>query len=66
MTGPSPLANVEADAHRLEDEQDVGEDDRRVDAEALDRRERHLGRGVGVWHSSRKPSRARTARYSAM
>src|SRR5262249_20543446 len=38
---------LEPDAHRLEHEQDVGEEDRGVDAELPDGVDRHLGRGIG-------------------
>ena len=38
---------LEADAERLEHEQDVGEEDGRVDAQPLDGLERHLRGGVG-------------------
>ncbi len=41
------LRELEPDAERLEDEQDVGEEDRGVDAEPLDRLERDLGGRLG-------------------
>ena len=42
------LRELEPDAERLDDQQDVGEEDRRVDAEALDGLERDLGGRLGV------------------
>ena len=42
------LGELESDAQRLEHEQDVGEQDRRVDPEPLDGLERHLRRRVRV------------------
>ena len=52
---PLAAGELEADAERLEHEQDVREEDRRVHAEALHRLERHLGRGVGSLQRSRNP-----------
>jgi len=48
--GPPPRAGreLEPDAHRLDDEQDVGEEDRRVDTEAIDRLEGDRRRRVRV------------------
>ena len=48
MRGPSPAANSSPTPSGSSDEQDVGEEDRRVDAEALDRLQRDLGRRVRV------------------
>src|SRR4030095_1456779 len=45
--GSVTLGELQADAERLEDEQDVGEDDRGVDPELLDGHHRHLGGGIG-------------------
>ena len=46
-TGPMPGHDVEVDADRLERHDDVGEEDRRVDAVAADRLQRDLGDEVG-------------------
>jgi len=44
--GALALLELEPDAERLDDQQDVGEEDRRVDGETLDGLQRDLGRGV--------------------
>ena len=41
---PLALGELEPHAERLDDQQDIGEEDRRVDAEPLDRLQRDLGR----------------------
>ena len=48
MTGPSPLANSRSKAQRLEDQQDVREQDGRIDTQDLGRRDRHLGGQIGT------------------
>ena len=48
MTGPSPLANSSVEAQRLEDQQDVGEEDRGVDPQPLGGGDRDLGGQLGV------------------
>ena len=46
--GSFAARELEPDAERFDDQQDVGEENRAVDAQALDRLERHLRRRVGV------------------
>ena len=46
--GPSPASNAQILAQRVGHDQDVGEQDRAVEAEAADRLERDLGRGLAV------------------
>jgi hypothetical protein len=45
---PFALRELEPDAERLDDQQDVGEEDRRVDAEAFDGLERDFGGRLGI------------------
>ena len=45
---PVAPGELEADAEGLEHEQDVGEEDRGIDAEPVHRLERHLGGGLGI------------------
>ncbi len=64
-TGPTPRDDVDADADRHERHDDVGEEDRRVDAVPADRLQRDLGdqlRRRGTASSMALP--ARSARYS--
>ena len=46
--GPFALRELEADTERLDDQEDVGEEDRRVDAEAVDGLQRDFGRRLRV------------------
>ena len=59
---PLAAGELEADAERLEHEQDVGEEDRGVHAEPLHRLERHLGRGRAGSCRARGTRGARAAR----
>ena len=45
--GPFALDEIERDAHRLERQEQVGEQDRRVDVNPADRLQRDLGREIG-------------------
>ena len=49
------LRELEPDAERLDDQQDVGEEDRRVDAQPRDGLERDLGRRLGVASELEEP-----------
>ena len=55
-----PLAGreLQVDAHRFEDQQQVGEDDGRIDAEPLDRGEHDLGGEVGILAQIEKRGRS--------
>ena len=65
ITGPSPRGELETHPHRLDQEQDVGEEDGRVHAEPLHRRAPSPRAATsGVRQSSRNPIRSRIARYS--
>ena len=61
-----PLGELQVEAYRLEDQEDVGEEDRRVDAQSLGGGDGDLGRQRGVVQSSRNETFARTSRYSGM
>ena len=52
---PVTRRELEPDAHRLDDQQDVGEEDRGVHAEPLDREDRHLRRGLRVLAQVEEP-----------
>jgi hypothetical protein len=56
---------MEPDPEALDRRDDVGEQDRGVDAVAADRLEGDLGGQVGVWTTSSKECCSRIARYSA-
>ena len=45
---PFPLGELQVEAQRLEDQEDVGEQDRRVDPQPLGGRDGDLGRQLGV------------------
>ena len=47
IAGPSPRDEIEADAERLERQQQIGKENRGVDFDPADRLQRHLGREVG-------------------
>ena len=60
------LGEFEVESQRLQDQQDVGEEDRRVDSQDLGGGDRDLGGQLGRLQSSRNGTLARMARYSAM
>ena len=47
IAGPSPWTKSKRNAHRLERQQQVGEEDGRVDFDAAHRLERDFGREIG-------------------
>ena len=51
---PSPRGKGQVKPHRLEDQQQVGEDDRRIHAQPLDRRQHDLGAEVGPFAQLQK------------
>ena len=63
--GPLALGELERGAHGLERQQDVREEDRRVDAEAQ-RLQRDLTASSGVLQSSSSVCFSRSLRYSGM
>ena len=60
------FGELKINAHRLDDQKDVREDDRGIDTETLGGGDGHFRRQLGRLASSRKLVRARTSRYSRM
>ena len=62
-----PLGKLEIEAQGLEDQEDVGEQDRGIDAQALGRGDRHFGRQIGpLAQFEERDLASECARYSAM
>ena len=63
---PFTLGELEIEAQRLEDQEDVGEQDRGIDAQPLGRGDGHLRRQLGPLAQLQERDPARMARYSGM
>ena len=64
---PFALDEIEGQSHRLERQQQIGEQDGRVDVDAADRLQRDFGGEVGLAADvEQRMTRSRMARYSAM